>query len=249
MDLAKFDLIILLDNGDPFRYSKAGRVDLPPQLLLINIDHHDSNREFGDLNYVNENAAATAEILLDLFQAWKVNITPDMANCLLTAIYTDTIGFMSKKTSAETLTKAAYLIKRGANREKIVENAFQSWSPKTPQIWSVLLNNMKTRKSIAYSQISYKDLKKTGCTSEELSSARGFAASELLLPINNIKAAAIFTEENPKQIRVSMRSKGRFNVENVAKIMGGGGHANSAALNHAGNLKDAVSKTLQHLTK
>lgn len=249
LELSKFDLIILLDNGDPFRYSKAGRVDLPPQLLLINIDHHDSNRGFGDLNYVNEDAAAAAEILLDLFKMWKIKITPNIANCLLTAIYADTLGFMSIKTSAETLDKAAYLIKRGADRERIVENIFQNWSAKAQKIWVLILNNMKIRKNIAYSQISYEELKKTRCSYEELSAARGFGVSRLLLPLDNVKAAAIFSEESPGQVRVSLRSKGIFNVQKIAKDMGGGGHANAAAFGYTGNLKNVVSKTIKYLAR
>ena len=101
LDLSKFNLLLLVDNGDPFRFSKAKRVDLPPQLLLINIDHHDSNREFGDLNYVIPDAASTAEILYDLFKFWKVKMTPNIAHCLLTAIYADTFGFLLGKTSAD----------------------------------------------------------------------------------------------------------------------------------------------------
>jgi phosphoesterase RecJ-like protein len=201
------------------------------------------------LNYVNKNASAAAEILFDLFKAWKVNITETIATCLLTAIYTDSLGFASKKTSAETLAKAAHLIKRGADREKVVEKTFQSWSPQAFKVWTTLLSNMKIRKSIAYSQISYKELRKTGCSVEDLSPARGFAASKLLLPITEVKAAAIFTEEKPNKVRVSMRSKGRFSIEKIAKMMGGGGHATSSAFDYNGKLKDAVSKTLKHLTK
>lgn len=249
LDLSKFDLILLIDNGDPFRYSQTARVNLPPQLLLINIDHHDSNREFGDLNYVDRNAASTAEILYDLFKFWKVKITPDIAICLLTAIYADTGGFLHSKTSAGSLSKAADLIKRGANRNKVVENAFRDWSPKAPKVWRIILNNMKTRKTVVYSQISYRELRKIGCSLEELSAAKSFGANTFLLAIKEVRAAAIFVEEKPKRIRVSLRSRGNLNIEKVARKMGGGGHINSAAFNYNGELKKVVSKTLKLLTK
>ncbi|GMR19139.1 MAG: bifunctional oligoribonuclease/PAP phosphatase NrnA [Patescibacteria group bacterium] len=245
LDLAKFDLIFLADNGSPFRYSRAKRIELPSQTLLINIDHHSGNREFGDLNYVDDKAAASTEILYDLFKFWKVKITPSIASCLLTGIYTDTGGFLHGKTSANSLLKAGDLIKKGADRGQIVEKAFRSWPPKTPQIWAAILNNTRVRKGIAYSQISHHELRRIGCSLDELSAARGFGGNALLLAIDKIKVALIFTEERPKAIRVSLRSKGRFSVEKIARKMGGGGHFNAAAFDYQGPLKQAVTKTLR----
>jgi len=245
MNLDKFDILLLADNGDSRRYSKNRDLNLPPQLLVINIDHHDSNYGFGDLNYVNPKAASTGEIVYELFKRWRVKITKEIADCLLLAIYTDSGGFLTPKTSAPTLAAAADLIKKGGDREKIVDRAFWGWSPQAQAAWAVILKNIRMRKGVSYSQISKADLKKTGCTLTELSAAKGFAANSLMLSAERAKAAVIFVEEGPRKVRVNLRSKGKLDVGRIAKGFGGGGHINSAAFDYDGPLKEAVAKTIR----
>ncbi|MDP2735959.1 MAG: bifunctional oligoribonuclease/PAP phosphatase NrnA [bacterium] len=249
MDLGKFDILLLADNGDSRRYSRSQDLNLPSQLLVINIDHHDSNYGFGDLNYVNQKAASTGEIIYELFKKWRVKITPTIADCLLLAIYTDTGGFLNPKTSADSLAAAADLVKKGGNREKIVDKAFWGWSPKAQAAWAVILKNVRMRKGISYSQISKEELKKSGCTLTELSAAKGFAANSLMLSAERAKAAVIFVEEAPRKVRVNLRSKGKFNVGRIAKSFGGGGHFNSAAFDYDGPLKEAVAKTIRVMAR
>src|SRR5690348_15213583 len=61
--------------------------------FLINIDHHSSAREFGDLNWIDEKACAVAEMVYRLGRAACITITPDMSTCLYTAVLTDTGSF------------------------------------------------------------------------------------------------------------------------------------------------------------
>ncbi|NIT03796.1 hypothetical protein GTO10_02590 [Candidatus Saccharibacteria bacterium] len=248
LDLSDIDVILLLDNGDPFRFTKNGRVDLPPKLLMVNIDHHDSNRGFGDLNYVVPKAASTTEILFDLFKAWRIPIGDKIATCLLTGIYTDTAGFLLPKTSHGTISKAGELVKKGGDRKAVVDKAFQSWPVKAFRVWTTLLDNAKLKGSVAYSTLSYQEVKALGCTPADLAAARGFAAGALLLAVDKVKRALVFSEETPKTVRVSMRAKPGFSVDRVAKQFGGGGHTTSSAFDFEGPLKKAVSKTL-HLIR
>lgn len=245
LDLSNFDLILLVDNGDPSRFSRTGKVDLPPHLLLINIDHHSNNRGFGNLNYVVPHATSTAEILYDLFKFWKVKVTPEIADCLLTGIYTDTSGFLHPTTTAGSLAKAADLIRKGANHVEIIENSFRSWPPKTLKLWRAVLDNVKRRKDVIYSQLSYPEVHLVGSSRAELASVKSFALDNLLITIRGANVAVMFTEEKPKQIRVSLRSKGRFDVAKIAEKMGGGGHIHAAAFDFKGPLKEAVAKTLR----
>lgn len=250
LPLEQFDLIFLTDTAGPERFSHTGRVKVPSQVILVNIDHHQSNRGFGDLNYVVANAASTAEIIYDLFRFWKVKITPEIANCLLTGIYTDTGGFLYSPTTAESHAKAADLIKRGGDRERVAESCFRSWTPKAIQLWSQILANARTRPGLAYSQITYPVLrKKVNASLEELSGIRAFAVSNLLLTIRGIRVAALFAEEKPRQIRVTLRSIGSADMGRIAERFGGGGHRNSAAFDYHGPLKEVVSKTVKMLKR
>jgi len=245
LDLTGFDLLLLVD-GDKFsRYSRAKETSLPPQLLTVNIDHHISNQGSADLSYLVPTAAATTEILYDLFKRWKVKITPAIADGLLTGIYTDTLGFTTPATTGASLTKAGDLIGKGGDRAKIVGNFFHHWSPKSLKAWGAIIANCKRRAGISYSSLSYQELRRLGLPEKELSPTRGFAIDSLLLPIRGIKAALLFIEEKPKLIRVTLRSKKGTDVAEVAEKMGGGGHRHAAAFSYPGPLKEAIAKTLR----
>src|SRR3989344_6901171 len=111
LDLDPFDVLLLVDNADLSRFTNTKDLTIPPKLLVVNIDHHVTNPNFGDLNYVVPDASSAAEVVYDLFHLWKAKITPEIANCLLTGIYTDTGGFLFPATTASSLTKAANLIR------------------------------------------------------------------------------------------------------------------------------------------
>ena len=244
LDLSQFDLIFLTDNASPARFSRKGEIKLPPKTILVNIDHHESNHGFGNLNYVISSAAATAEVLYDLFKNWKINPTPEIANCLLTGIYTDTGGFLYPLTTSESLVKSADLMRRGADRAKITEQTFRSWTPKAITLWSEILAHAQIRKGVAYSFLPFSAVRKVH-SQAELSGIRGFATSNLLLSIRGVRAAILFTEEKPRQVRATLRSLGNVNVSKIAERFGGGGHATSAGFDFRGTLKQAAAQTLK----
>ncbi|MDP1710350.1 MAG: bifunctional oligoribonuclease/PAP phosphatase NrnA [candidate division WWE3 bacterium] len=247
LPLERFDLVFLPDTGAPTRFSKAGKIELPPKVILINVDHHRGNPSFGDLNYIVEGAASAAEVLYDLFRLWKTPLTPEIANCLLTGIYTDTGGFLYPSTTADSLAKAANLIRKGADCTRVAEQSFRSWPPKALPLWSQILTNARIRKNVAYSQLPYTTLHKISYSQSELAGIRGFAVNNLLLAIQGVKAAVLFTEEKPRQARVTLRSVGNADVAKVAEHFGGGGHLNSAAFDYRGPLKKIISKTVKLL--
>ncbi len=247
LNLSKFDLLLFVDNGAPSRGSTMDHLELPSQLIVINIDHHKSNRNYGDLNYVVPNASATAEVLYDLLRTWKAMITPEIAGCLLTGIYTDTGSFLLPSASASSLAKAADLIKRGADRTEIAEKAFRSWPPQALQVWELILNHAKIKGGVSYSWLSFGGKRPTNHTKSELSGVRSSAVNNLLLAIDGVKVALLFTEERPKKIRVTLRSRGGFDVGKIADKMGGGGHLNSAAFRTQGPLKEVIAETLRRV--
>ena len=245
LPLERFDLIFLTDNADSSRFSRDGKIEIPPKVILINVDHHQSNPSFGDLNYVVADASSTAEILYDLFRLWKAPLTPEVANCLLAGIYTDTGGFLYPSTTADSFAKSADLIRKGANRARIAEQSFRSWTPKAIQVWSQILAHTVIRKNVAYSQLSHAELRNLNCSQSELAGIRGFAVNNLILAIRSVKAAILFTEEKPRQIRVTLRSVGNADIGKVAEQFGGGGHLNSAAFDYQGPIQKLAGKTVR----
>ncbi|MHB1414764.1 MAG: DHH family phosphoesterase [Chloroflexota bacterium] len=117
------DLIAFVDASDTGRHGRLSirNRDVPPHVRLLNIDHHQTNDYFGEVNFVDPDAAATGEQIYDILQALQVAIDLPIATCLLTALVTDTQGFRTANTTSRTLAIAARLREMGAPLSTIVE--------------------------------------------------------------------------------------------------------------------------------
>jgi phosphoesterase RecJ-like protein len=245
LDLSQYDLLAALDISTPSRSSRSKNFKFPSGLTLINIDHHQDNKEFGDLNYVIPKAASATEILFDLLERWKIKIDEELAQCLLTGILADTNSFQNANTRPESLEKSAGLIRLGADHSEIVTNIFRSWSRAAVNLWTVILKNLKTETGLAYSTLTRGEIQKSGIEQWEASPARSFALESLIRVVEGTDIAAIFSEEREGKIHCSLRSRLGFNIGKIAEQMGGGGHAQAAAFEIKGNLKGVVDKTIK----
>ncbi|NIT03539.1 hypothetical protein GTO10_01190, partial [Candidatus Saccharibacteria bacterium] len=154
LDLTQYDLLVILDNTTLSRFSRQKGFKAPPQLTIVNIDHHPTNEIFADINYVTTQVSSTAEILYDLIKGWKSKINKAIALCLLTGIFTDTEGFRNKLTTPESMEKAAALIRLGADHPKLINNILRNWPPAAIALWEKVLENLKIRKYLAYSTLT-----------------------------------------------------------------------------------------------
>src|SRR5207237_9201787 len=106
--------IFIFDASDA---SRAGSNEpiVTQAKVVVNIDHHVSNTQFGSINLVRTDAASTAALVYDLLKAWKIQIPPEAASCLYVTILSDTGGFRHDNTSAHALRAAAELVDLGAD--------------------------------------------------------------------------------------------------------------------------------------
>ena len=102
--------------------------------ITINLDHHVSNDNFADYNYVDIKAASTGEIVYKLLHEMGLPLDEEAATCLYTAVSTDTGSFMYSNTSAETHLIAADLIEKGADTAALRENFYEGVSLKRFQL-------------------------------------------------------------------------------------------------------------------
>jgi len=117
------DLIIVLDCGD-FKRINANLDAENRQYKLVNIDHHLSNEKYGDFNYVDINSSAVGEIIYDLLNQLKVDITKNIGKSIYTSILTDTSSFKHSNTTSRTHEIAGEIIKTGVNFNKIQRQVF-----------------------------------------------------------------------------------------------------------------------------
>lgn len=197
--------------------------------LKINFDHHPDNKMFGEVNIVEPDTAAVAEMVFYFLTAApefrdgsRVEIDQDVATCLLTGIFTDTGGFQHSNTSAQVYEVAAELLRRGARIDRISHEVFSNKRPQTLRAWARALENTRfdPEKKMAFSVMTTQDLLDTGAEDEDLT---GFVTI-----LNHIPEAkfALLLRQDGGFVKGSLRSDPHKNtdVSQIAKFFGGGGH-------------------------
>lgn len=238
-DSRKFDVIILLD------YTQLNRTNLEAEFrahpLSISIDHHYDNPQDGKLNLVVAEAAATAQILTELFIRENFAITPEVATCLLTGIFEDTGSFMHDSTSPDILKLAAELMSRGARLSHIAHETYQKKNLASLRIWGKALSNimMNEETGAAVSIITAQDLAECSATLDDLS---GVVSMINTLPQS--KFSMLLCEYEPGRIKGSLRSEPHkgIDVSKIAKRLGGGGHRLASGFEVKGHLVQQEGK-------
>ncbi len=185
---------------------------------------------------MDSEANATAELLFPLFQKLGVDITPDIAVCLLTGLLTDTLGFRTAGVGSGTLRIASELIDAGADLYMVFTRALIQKPMSTILIWQKGLNNIKTEDGVIWTTISREERLAAG--SQSVGSS---GLGNLLADVEQIKMSAVFMETDNGKVSVSFRCRSPFNVSELAKIFGGGGHQLAAGCTIDGTLNDVES--------
>ncbi len=220
-----FDCVISVDSANLSRVG-TGIEYIADRKLLINIDHHESNDRFGDINWVSTRASSTGELIYRVLRAGRFPITPQIADCLFTAISTDTGSFQYPTTKPLTYHIAGELVSRGANVAKICDRVYQSFPLSRVRLLRHIYNTFKLTcdNRIAYFWLRNEDFQKAGANNNDTEGLIDHIRS-----IEPVVVACMFEEESPELIRVSFRSKSSLiNVSNIARQFGGGGHPAAA---------------------
>ena len=217
------DLCACLDCGDLDRITE--RKALFEEIgNSINIDHHLTNTNFADANYVDGNASATSEILLELFRKMDVEIDDDIAKDLYTAICSDTGCFKYSNVTPKTMRAAADLMEYNFDHAEIVRLLFDCESLAATKLKAEVTEGLK---SYAGGKISLVTLdesigEKCGMHKEDIPNLveipRRIEGTEIAVCIKHVKDG----------FRVNLRSNGKADVAKVATGFGGGGHVKAA---------------------
>jgi len=209
--------------------------------LVINIDHHISNSNFGHLNWVGPKAAATGELIYDLLGLLQVKIDKFIATCLYTAISTDTGSFLYENTTATTHFVVSDLINRGADISLVRINYYENISLNKIELLKYGLNNLyfAAEKQIVWTKFTQEDFSKAEATDAD---AEGLI--NYLKNISWVEIAIIFREITAENVKVSFRSKSWFDVNLLAAQFGGGGHPRAAGCTLKGPLADVVTQVI-----
>src|SRR5277367_2254244 len=219
-----FDLLICTDCASFERLGNVGPA--AERKCLINIDHHQSNTRYGEVNWISALEASTGELIFQLLQAARWPITPAIADCLFTAVSTDTGSFQYSTTQPVTFHTAGELVKLGARMETICHEVYESFSLSRVRLLKLVFNHfhLTHHDQIAYLWLKKKDFARTGA---DRSDTEGLI--DHIRAIEPVVVAVIFEEVDPELTRISLRSKSsRIDVNQIAGQFGGGGHIAAA---------------------
>lgn len=239
-----FDLVIALDCGDLERLGKVAQ--LVGKTKLVNMDHHISNTKFGEINLVEENASATAEIVYKLIKTMGIFIDKDIADCIYTGIVTDTGMFQYSNTSEETHSIAAELIIAGMNPSDIFNKVYQNSPKEKVLLLGEALRSLEFFNNDMVSCISISKAQVDNIADEDIDTE---GIVNLGRDIVGVEVAIFLKQKEQNIIKVSLRSKSYINVAIIAKDFGGGGHIRAAGCTIIGNMESAKQQILQAIQK
>ncbi len=248
-----YDLIVVVDTADTALLGSfyTDHVDLFGSVPVLNIDHHISNTNYGQLQLIDPTAASATEVLYGWFMNepdMRSAITPDLATLLLTGLITDTRSFQNPNTTPRSLEVGAELLEKGARQQEIIQHIYKTKPLSTLKIWGRALNRIQIDREarIVWSAVSKEDLAEMGATSKE---THGIL-DELISTIPDADVYVLFTEfEEGGGLKASMRSSLAVDVSALAgKTYGGGGHARASGF-RVGNFQNFALQVLECVQK
>ena len=224
----KADVFVVLDTSTRERVGKKTATWKQPVDLVI--DHHVSNPGFGTINLIVPEIPATAGVLFRLFEMAGWKISPAAATCLYAGLSTDTGSFRYRGTDAATLRIAASLVELGADPSEIAKHCYLSVTPERYQLKKLTVETLsiKDNKKSGFLTILPDFYNKSGAKSEDTE-----GIIEEVTSIQGLEVASLFEFGSGGSLRVSLRSKGKVDVNAIASTFGGGGHRAAAGIRFA----------------
>lgn len=207
----EYDLVICLDVAALDRGADA-EILFNRARKTVNIDHHETNPNYAQINIVKPEASATAEVLVEIAQYFNWKISSEAAICLYTGIMTDTGCFKFSNTKQKTMEAAGKLISYGAEPAQLYQKCYESNSKDMVLFQSYCVNKAKfvNNDKIAYTIVYKKDLEKFNNKGEDFTDG----LTEKLRAIVSTEIAFVVKELNSSVSKISMRSK----TKDIAQI-------------------------------
>ncbi len=240
-DLAEADAVISLDTATTGRINIAGGWPAIEQKRIVCIDHHVTNTDYGQVNWVVDNASSTCEMVYRLLQTAGRPIDSLTASLLYAGLYADTAGFSLPSATPQSFEAAAALVRLGADIERVGTCLCRSMHLSDFDLLRLVYHNTRLIDNgrIAYSTLTHEEIIRSGCSSEDIDDQVSIPRS-----LSGILVAVLFSEIEPGLVRINLRGESGTPVLPIAQALGGGGHLQSAGVRVRGLMSEVVKRVL-----
>ena len=244
------DIVIALDIGDYKRMNQIKDKINELHIYSVSIDHHPEEEQFFDLSLVDVSAPATG------YMVWKYltfnnyeELPIVVANALYCALITDTGSFKYNSTNSDCHIMAAHLLECGVKPYDIYDVVYERREMSQVKLLASVIHNLKfyNEGEFAGYIIKKEDLKSCGATHRDVEGFTDFVRS-----IKGVQVSFMILEQK-YDIRINLRSRGKYIINDIAKYFGGGGHqlAAGATISNSSceDIEDKIVKLLKRKNK
>ncbi|NOZ61771.1 MAG: bifunctional oligoribonuclease/PAP phosphatase NrnA [Calditrichaeota bacterium] len=244
--LQNADVFIILDISDWGRLKEIGEIFRETQAPTICIDHHHINYQFADVDLICEESSSTGELLYEFFERVQFPLTLRAALALYTCILTDTGSFRFSNTTSRTHFVASKLLEHSIDTKEIYSLVYEQNSrTKMALMADALLNlHYECDGKLAWFVLTKEMFEKHNASVWD---TEGFP--EIPRTIEGVEVSLMFTEIDDADIKISLRSKGKIVINQIAQKFGGGGHHFAAGAQVKKPLEVLVKEVLAELRR
>jgi len=231
----KIDLMISFDCGS---FDRLGIEEKPS--FLINIDHHISNTNYGDINLI-EDAASTSQVVFNILEANDIKIDKDSATCIYTALVTDTGNFQYESVTDEVFRVASELVKCGVKPDFISKMLYERDRLSRLRFIAKALDTLELHLEgkVGSVEVTNELMAKTGAIKDDTD-----GLVNMVRKLDTVEVAMMLREEENGDIKVSLRSKNYVDVSKIAVKYGGGGHIRASGVTISGKTFGEIKEML-----
>ena len=222
------DIIFFVDFNDVSRTENAAEDLRKSEAVKIILDHHPQPSEDVDFIFSDTEMSSASEIVYLFSELLNLEIYTDknVATCIYTGIMTDTLNFSVNSSRPETFKIVGELLSYGINKDEIYDKVNNNFSEKRLRLIGYLL--YEKMKIVSELQFSYMMISKEELEEFDFQNGDHEGIVNMPLSVSNVKVSLIAIEKDDF-IKISLRSKGDFDVNLLSrKFFNGGGHKNAA---------------------
>jgi len=234
----KYRNVIILDTAIYDRIGKVSNI-IAQDAEIVNIDHHPTNEMFGSLNYVDKTAASASELVYEILKENGFTISRSVSDALLSGLLSDTGGLRFQNTNVRTVKSVTDFMSHGSDLADLTDRIFMRLSFSETVKVSEIASKIELFRDEKLA-LAYNDQEKNPLLENE----------PVLMILNSIEEAevSLFVRKNGDDFyKISIRSKGNFNVSEFSERWKGGGHKNASGIKFYGSYDELRNKLLKDL--